>query len=193
LFEALRNPRVGGLLLLFFLSSFTLAQVEAPLFLFMQGKYKWSFSEASYGFAYIGVMMVITQGYLIRKLLPKFKEFNLAPVGFVSMAIGLVLVSLGPQLAVLAVGVTFLALGNGLANPSLTGTISLASDSDEQGHNLGVSQSMSALARILGPALGGWVFEHVSMGFPFLISAAVALAGGALTLVMRRQMRSLRS
>lgn len=193
LLTSLKNPNIGGVLFLFFLSSFALAQVEVPLFLFVQGKYGWTMSQASYGFAYIGIIMVITQGYLIRKLLPKLKEYNLAPIGFVSMAIGLALISLTPHLAGLGLGVTLLAVGNGLANPSLTGTISLASSETEQGSNLGVSQSMSALARILGPALGGWIFGNIAMNIPFALSSAIAAVGLFMALVLRGQMRRVRA
>ena len=52
---------------------------------------------------------------------------------------------------------------------------------------LGTNQSMSALARALGPALGGLLFTGVSMDAPFWAAAVVVAACVGLALVAVRQ------
>jgi MFS family permease len=60
----------------------------------------------------------------------------------------------------------------------------LLSSSDEQGKNLGVAQSLSAIARIAGPVCGGWLYQSVSMVVPFWASCVSALVGVGLLLTI---------
>jgi predicted MFS family arabinose efflux permease len=72
-----------------------------------------------------------------------------------------------------------------LVNPSLSGSVSLVSGPEVQGNNLGVSQSLSSLARILGPAIGGALYQHAGVGSPFAISSALVLGGAAVAFAVR--------
>jgi multidrug resistance protein len=180
--NCLRRPTLGRLILLYFLNTFALAQVEAALFLFVQDRFHWSYTKASFGFAYIGIMMAFTQGFLIRKLIPKLGEGRMVVFGFFTMGLGLLGLSFSQGIALLAFSVTALAIGNGVSTPALSGSVSLQSTPEEQGNNLGVAQSLASLARILGPVIGGWLYQSLSIVTPFRFSSTVA-AIGALTAV----------
>ena len=178
--QAFRTPVLNVLILLLFINTFALAHVEAYLFLFVQDQFKWTFTQASYGFAYIGVIMVITQGYLIRKFLPRVGERKMLVVGLSLSTVGFALCSFGANLWLLATGVTAMGFGYGLTNPSLNGSISLASGRDVQGNNLGVSQSLSSMARIVGPPTGGILYQQISPAAPFASAALVIFCAGVL-------------
>ena len=79
-----------------------------------------------------------------------------------------------------------MSLGYGLAYSCLTGAISLLSPQTSQGGVLGVHQSLSSLSRILGPAIGGWMYRDLSHQAPFLVSALLALAGLMLAFLFRK-------
>jgi MFS family permease len=70
--------------------------------------------------------------------------------------------------------------------PSVQALISKAADPTRQGEILGVNQSMSALARILGPAFGSYLFfvepSHV---MPYVAGAALMAIVLVLTLRLR--------
>lgn len=172
-----RKSGLGGLYFVYFCSGFALAFIEMPLFLYVELQFGWSLAQASFGFAYIGLWMVLTQGYLIRKFLPLMGEARLMPLGMALLACGL----LGCFFAItpyqMAPFITLVAVGYGLANPSITGSISLLSPTELQGENLGVAQSLAALARILGPIGGGWAFQHFSIESPFLFGGLLAFVG----------------
>ncbi|NJM09792.1 MAG: MFS transporter [Bdellovibrionaceae bacterium] len=68
-----------------------------------------------------------------------------------------------------------MGLGNGLVNPSLNGSISLVSGENEQGGNLGVSQSLSSLARIVGPPTGGALYQFYGTWSPFAAASVFCL------------------
>jgi MFS family permease len=77
--------------------------------------------------------------------------------------------------AMIVAGAGFLATGNGLVNPASSALVSRISSPDQQGLNLGIVQSASALARIIGPAMAGLLFDHVAPGAPMFVGASVAL------------------
>lgn len=171
------TPILGSVIALVFLNTFAMAHVEASLFLYVQDEFKWSLMKASLGFAYIGLIMVFTQGYLIRKWMPKYGERRLLLAGLVLTAIGFLGIGLAHSVPLMAVAVTFLALGSGLVNPSLNGSVSLLSGKQVQGNNLGVSQSLSSIARILGPPSGGFLYQHFGTASPFAVASLLAALG----------------
>ncbi|MFZ3228809.1 MAG: MFS transporter [Pseudobdellovibrio sp.] len=168
---------VGPLIFIFFLSSFAMSTMEATLVLFMKDKFGWGLKEVSFGFAYVGLMIVITQGVLVRRLIPRFGERNILRVGLIFMSLGLVGIAAAHSLFALAVTQTFLALGVGFVNPSTLGSISLLTDSKEQGAALGTTQSMASLGRIAGPLLGGALYQSLNTEAPFIAAGLLTLIG----------------
>lgn len=166
---------VGPLMGVFLLSSLAMSCMEATLILFMGEKYHWDIKQVSFGFAYIGVIIIFTQGFLVRRLLPKWGERKVLRLGLLLFTLGLTGIALADNLGAMAVTMTLLSLGNGLSNPSVLGSISLLADSKEQGAAMGVSQSMASLGRILGPALGGALYGSLAMTAPFYTSGVMAL------------------
>lgn len=167
------KPLLGSLLFTTLLSTVAMAHMESTMFLFVKEQFGWSLSFASYGFAYIGLMMVFTQGYLIRKWMPKYGERKLLVIGLIMAVIGMAGISFTTGIWSMLVVQTILALGYGLLNPSLLGSISLSGEANEQGQLMGVNQSMSALGRIIGPAAGGFVYQSVGKTSPYLVAASL--------------------
>jgi predicted MFS family arabinose efflux permease len=53
-----------------------------------------------------------------------------------------------------------------------------------RGAALGMTQSAGALGRIIGPVAGGLLFEHVGIGWPYVVAAVLLLlAAGLVTRV----------
>ncbi len=177
IFAKLSRPVFGPLLSISFISSFAMAHMESTVFLFVMKKFDWSLGFTSYGFAYIGLMMAITQGYLIRKWMPVFGERKLLGNGLLISAIGLSGIVYATGVATMILAMTILSLGLGMLNPSLLGSISLLSDKTEQGEVMGVLQSLSSLGRILGPALGGFYYDQIGPNSPFFFASLSMVLG----------------
>jgi DHA1 family tetracycline resistance protein-like MFS transporter len=169
----LKKETVGTLIFILFLSTFAMAHMEATLFLYVDDFFQLSMREASFGFAYVGVIMAITQGYFIRKWMPLFGERRLLIVGVICATLGFLFIGLSPNVMSLGIAVTFLSVGIGLMNPSIHGGISLLSAADVQGEVMGVSQSLAALARIIGPITGGLIYDKLSWQSPFFVATGV--------------------
>ncbi len=179
----LRKPVSGQLIFIFFLSGLAMAQMESMLFPFVADVFKWENDMASYGFAYVGVIMTLVQGYFIRKWMPVFGERKLLTAGLILFSVSLFGIALSTSLWPLAIAMTILAVANGIMRPPNIGMISLLTSPQEQGAVLGVTNSLASLGRILGPMVGGWFYQRFGPSSPF-VSAGVIAGGAALLAVM---------
>ena len=78
---------------------------------------------------------------------------------------------------VLIVALALLTLGQGLTAPNFTAMITDGVGPDQRGEALGFQQGASALGRVAGPALAGFLFHHVGVPAPYLIAAALCGVG----------------
>lgn len=183
----LRRPVAGPLIGCFFLNSMAMSLMEATLILFVADRFAWGLREVSFGFAYIGILSAFSQGFLVRRLLPRFGERRILRAGLVLMVLSFGLIPVSVHIGILAVSMTLLAFGSSFTNPSLLGSISLLSSKDEQGEALGTTQGTASLGRILGPALGGFLYGSVHMGSPFAASALISLSSFLIILSLGRR------
>lgn len=172
-----KHRTLRPLFIIFFLTSLSMALMEVMVFPFVQDRFNWDYKLASISFAYVGVVMVITQGYFIRKWVPRYGEKKTLLVGIIGMAISFIGIGISYSIPMLALAMTILALGNGCMRPPIMGLASIVSDSNEQGYVLGVMNSMGAIGRIVGPVAGGWLYQDISQGAPFYSSGILAFLG----------------
>ncbi len=184
----LRKPVSGQLILIFFISGLAMAQMEAMLFPYVADVLFWETSTASYAFAYMGVIMTVVQGYFIRKWMPIFGERKLLCTGLILFSLSLFGVALSQSVWPLAITMTVFALANGIMRPPNLGMISLLTSPQEQGAVLGVTNSLASLGRILGPALGGWMYQKYGPASPFISAGLIASGSAVLALSMYRRM-----
>ncbi len=179
-----RDTPLRGLMVLFFLVMFCFSMMETTLALFCQARFGFGARETSWLFVFVGVVLVIVQGGLLGRLVRRFGERRLILSGIVLMALGLLLLP-GPKLWLLLISLLLLAVGQGIHNPSTTGLLSRLTDERSQGSTIGLSRSFGALARILGPPAGTFIFAAAGPGWPFwsaglLMLVALAVATGVL-------------
>jgi MFS family permease len=119
----------------------------------------------------VGIAGAVVQGGLIRIVARYIKDTKTVAIGSFLMMMGLGLLPYGGNFAGLAVVVIIMSLGTGLLQPTLLSLISEVTSDKEQGTVLGINQSFSAFARVLGPLWGGFAFEYFGYPFPFLTGA----------------------
>ncbi len=182
--QGLTDPRLRMLVLIYFLFILGFTMMEATLTLFIEKRIGSSdhaqlVRRVGYLFGFIGVILVALQAGLVGRLARKFGESKLLIAGCLLAAVSLgALPAVRSWLELYAVSLG-LAVSNGLAQPSVTSLISRAAGKSAQGSTLGTSQSASSLARVVGPALAGALFQRFSPGAPYLLAAALALAAAA--------------
>ncbi|RYZ75966.1 MAG: MFS transporter, partial [Proteobacteria bacterium] len=182
--QYLTQKTMGALMSVYFLSSLAMAGMEATLILYMAERFGWQLKQVSFGFAYIGVITVISQGFLVRRLIPIWGERKTLRWGLIGFALGLTGIAFAPTVPWMGVTMTLLALGTSFTNPATMGSISLLAPAAEQGITMGVAQSLASLGRIVGPALGGLLYESLDIRSPFITSGFLALCGLCLVLTI---------
>ena len=124
---------------------------------------------------------------LVRRLLPRLGERRMALIGVTLMTIGFSLIGFTGMKILPPVSLWFIlpvvVIGFSAVTPSLQSMLSQAASSDEQGSVLGTGQSLSSLARILGPSLGIPLLRQ-STALPYFLGAILILSGGALIIRM---------
>jgi len=179
----IRVPEIPHLLVAFFTLTLGFAALEATLSLWSSRRWSFSPAEVAFLFAYLGVIATLVQGFLVGPLSRRLGEWRLAMLGLATFTGGMVLLPLAPGHGVLGVALAALAFGQGTASPSIAALISRGTAASEQGRVLGVSQSLSALARVIGPIWGGYTFARIGIGAPFFTGALSASVGLAAVLV----------
>jgi len=170
--------------LLFCTMSFAL--VTALMTLFTTQRMGWHAVENGNLFAYVGVLGILIQGGLLRRLAPKMGEKPLIIFGAVILCAGMaILPAVIPGMSAfttIMIGMSCLAIGNSFVTPLLSAVVSQSTDERSQGVVLGISQSIASLGRMLGPALGGVLLSMDAArasipGHPYGITPFWAAAG----------------
>jgi MFS family permease len=171
----LRMRHVRALLAAVLLLNLALAGLVNNFPLFSQTSFGWGTTSNAFFFAFVGLCAVVTQGFLIGRLQPHFGESKLLLGGLALVSLNLLLVALVPSGILLYPIVGLLALGMGLAIPSLTAIISNRTPAGVQGRLMGGMQAILSLAMILGPMTAGLAFDHLGTPAPYLIGGTLAL------------------
>ena len=184
-FGALRHAATRPVVLLILglqvLTVFCFANFEGTLALLT--KVRWDYDTRGNGFLfmYVGFWLLVCQGFIVRRFLPRVGEANFAMVGTLLLGGGLLGIALqGPPLIVLPVAV----MGFSMISPSLTSLLSRNTPDDMQGEVLGLGQSGLALARIFGPYTGNLLFA-IEPERPYWIAAALMAVAFVLSLSLR--------
>ena len=184
---AISAPAIGMLLLTMFLTTFAFGQFESTLSLLTE--FLGLADRDNYlVFAYIGFILSLSQGMLVRRLLPRVGEFKMGVAGTILMTVGLVLIGLSADqesTGMLYSVLPIVVVGFSALNPSLQSLLSRRTAESQQGGVLGVGQSVSALARILGPVLGLTLNDR-NITLPYWTAAGIMAVGILLTLGLKR-------
>jgi hypothetical protein len=165
---------MGSLLMIFFLATFAFAKFESTIALFGQTVFHLDFRENFLLYAYFGLILVLAQGG-VRSMSKRMSATTIGWIGSLMLLVGmlgLVGSAYWVSRTVLYLASVVLVTGFAFLTTSSQSLISMRSRSDEQGGILGLNQSLSSLARILGPILGNVAFGISSM-LPYAISAGL--------------------
>ncbi len=187
--QVLRTPAVGILVISFFLATFAFGGLESTLSLVNRilltgeeltraAREQLLTKEAAKStdrinflvFAYIGLVLMIIQGVIYRRLVKRVGEVRFLRAGVLLMAVGLIggvgvlelrqeMPSRAALLACALVVMTVAVIGFAFMTPSVQALVSRRTDPARQGEVLSINQSAAAMARILGPLVGLSLFD----------------------------------
>lgn len=147
-------------------------------------------------FAVVGVVSAAVQGGVLPRLMKRAREAGgrgqealLATAGLFATALALAVLPWVPGYGAMFPAMGLLAVGSALTNPSLSALVSLHAPAERQGAALGTYQAFGSLGRIVGPALGGWLFTRFGPLAPYETAAVMTAVAGALALGLVAQVR----
>jgi MFS family permease len=199
--HALTNAAIGPVILTFFIASLGFGAFEVTLALFLKDNFNYGEDDSFLIFAYIGFVLMLTQGVLYRRLASRVSEVTFMALGIAFMAVGVALMGgisffvwnleitapEGWMTPALFVALTCAVVGFAFLTPSAQALISRRTSSDRQGEILGVNQSASAMARIIGPVFGVTLYKMTdSHLLPYVAGAVLLIAMLPMLPIMRR-------
>ncbi len=143
-------------------------------------KFDWTPREIGYSLGFIGILMVFSQGYLIRIVIPALgmRWAGVVGLSFTITAFMGYALSQTPTMAYM-----FMIAGalGGLAGPAMSGIASSQVGPDQQGELQGAIGSMGSLTNIISPLLMTMVFGFYTgpdahfyfPGAPFILAAVL--------------------
>ncbi len=173
--KILVNPSIGFLIALFFLIIFSIANIYGTFAILGYKFYHFTDQQNGLLFGITGFVSVLIQVGFIRVISQKLSERNIVLLGIFFMILGLGLIPYGGNFLGVAIVISILAVGTGILQPTIPSMISKYSPEDQQGAILGLNQSISAFARVLGPLWGGFAYHYIGYQFPFLTGAFFTL------------------
>lgn len=180
----LDNAAVRRANLVAFVYSVAFVAMESSLTFLAAERFGYTARQNGWLLGFLGLCSIVTQGYIVRKLLARVEETRVLSSGLIFSALGLILIGFATAPWLLYVGLAFLAIGSGLVNPATTGLISLYSSPQEQGRVLGIFRSLGSLSRAITPILAGVTFWLLGSRSVFVAGAAFAVGAYALSLAL---------
>ncbi len=183
--HTLSQPKIGLLILIFFLATFAFSCFESTLPLLVNDNFKLGFTMDDTQpattvislFVFCGVIGAFIQGGMIGRMVKMLGEPKLIAVSLLCTGAALALLPFikgdgplkwmavlrfadGPWIKMLLV-LALLSIGSSLTRAPLFGLLSNLTPANEQGATIGVAQSAGALARIVGPIFAASFYVHM--------------------------------
>ena len=158
--------------------------------LFCEKRFGFNIAQTGWIFFYVGFLGVVMQGGVLRRLLRRPIEKQLAVIGATVLAISMYFLPHTPShLGMLLLVCTGISIGNSLVTPTMNGLASRSSDSHTQGRVLGLIASAGSLGRFIGPLIAFQMLHFDPAGSyartSFWTSSAILLIAAACMLSIK--------
>jgi MFS family permease len=193
-----RGTALPAILLANFLVIGAFSTMTAAFVLFLKNHASFQFNEMQIGycFGFIGIVGVIIQGGIIRRIAKNNNEGRLALTGLVLMVIAMIWLPFTTPWLILVLNMWLMAAGNSLTNPCLNTLASRCGTLQNQGLTMGAMTGAGSLGRFFGALLAGPLLmlnqqDALHYGRAAFLTAALVMAVAALPLLAARKAPSL--
>jgi MFS transporter, DHA1 family, tetracycline resistance protein len=178
-----KYPYVLALVLSLFLVNVSNFATQGTWSFYGIEKFSWSKLEVGLSLGFVGLMVAIVQGGLIRVIIPKLGQERSLFLGLAINALGLAAFAFASSSWMMYAIMVPFAVG-GLAGPAFQGIISNQVGKNEQGELQGGLTSLMSIAAIIGQPLMLGLFRAFTIeNAPIYFPGAPFLMGGLLSLI----------
>lgn len=178
----LRRPAMPGLLAANFLLNFAFSALHTNLAVLTKDRFAWGPGDVGNVFFAMGLMGILVQTVVVRRLSERISDISLLLIGLGVLAVAFLGIGFSTVALLLWLFLPLVSAGNALGRPPLSGLVSKLVGPAEQGLANGGSQATMALASIVGPVWGGWVYERLGQSAPYWTGALLLVVAGSVTL-----------
>lgn len=176
---ALREKRVGPLLTIRTMIGVGYGVFESGFALWALAVLALTARQNSFVLAYVGVLSVFMQAFLIGRLTRRWSDDGLLLTSLVVAAVALTAWGFASSVWILILIMPALSYGLAVSNTISTSALTKAVHRDEIGGILGVNTSIQAITRIPGPIIAGALIQYSTAWSPGVVAGAIT-AGAAL-------------
>jgi MFS family permease len=163
----------ANILYLIYLTAF--AGVEFTLTFLAVERLNYTPMDLAMIFVFVGLIIALVQGGLVRRLVPRLGERALVRFGLLVNGPGFLLLAEAQSSFVLYLGLAFMAIGSAFLMPCMSALVSRYSPPQSQGLSMGVFRSMGSLSRAAGPLLGAFLFWKYGSSAPYWAATGILL------------------
>jgi DHA1 family tetracycline resistance protein-like MFS transporter len=176
-----KYPVVSGLIASLVLIYIAAHAVQSNWGFYTMFQFNWTEKEVGYSLGFVGFLIALVQGGLIRLIIPKIGNKRAVYSGIALYGIGLSLFAFANQSWMMYAFCIPYCLG-GIAGPALQGIISRQVPDNEQGELQGALTSLMSITSIIGPLLMNNLFATFSAeNAPVYFPGMAFLCGALLT------------
>lgn len=189
LLQLKKYPSVINLSVCLFIVYFASHAVQSVWTFYTMQKFSWNEDVVGYSLGFIGLMIALVQGGLIRIAIPKLGQERSIWIGLMLYAVGMVLFGLANKGWMMFAYMVPYALG-GIAGPALQGIMTNQVPANEQGELQGGLTSLMSLSSIFGPWFMTYIFYYFTNanaavylpGAPYFVAAALMMLSAILAM-----------
>lgn len=182
---ALKRPGMPQLLFIALLAMSGFAMMEGTFSLLAHARFGFGQREVGYLFAYIGILIVLYQGGLVRVVSKRIPERVAILSGLALMVCTLPFLPSSPWKWPFLLLMIPLSWGSGMNSTATSALASQITPPEEQGSLFGAMGAMQGMGRIIGPAVGTFAFAKWGYASPYFIATATVGLGLLLALTLR--------
>ncbi|MEE9728437.1 MFS transporter [Listeria seeligeri] len=187
LLNILTIKNLGRLLIAAFLIWVPNGSLQAVMSQFAIDSFSWKPALIGMMFSIMGIQDILSQAFVMPKLLLKLTDKQIAILGMIAEIIGYALIaasSIFTLAPLLIIGMFVFGFGDSIFGPSFNGMVSKSANASEQGRIQGGSQAIQSLARIIGPIIGGQIYITLGHAAPAVMG--VILITGAIFILYKK-------
>ncbi|EKE19535.1 MAG: multidrug resistance protein [uncultured bacterium] len=169
---ALKDKMLRSRYFAWFLFGVAFAGMQSVFALFVKEVFGFSATVTGYLFTSMGVVLVINQGWALKRIwLKYFKEVDLEIWFFVIMILGFVLIDL-KIFAIFLLGLLFTTVGQSTLRVVMSSGVAGVAGPQKRGEVMGIMSSIASVSMIAGPLLAGALFQK-NVQWPFLFNILI--------------------
>lgn len=161
LVEVTKRKHMIYLLTIKIITAFPFSVLSAMFTLLLMDYYKLSPKENGMVLSYLGVVGMVTQGYLIGEFCRRFSDASLIVISTIIMGVGFLYLIIAQSIYVFCLTCIPLTVGGSLIHIVVTSVITKVVDQQQTGSALGVTLCTHSTIRSIAPSMGGFLFQHV--------------------------------